>query len=399
MTDNISSWSNLTIAGKAALAANGSLVAVSLFSMGAALRPLEQDFAGAPGSALLVQLIGVIVGPVFAFTSPFTGRMVKRFGIRPAYITSILLIAGAGAGPALCSNLYAILALRVLLAIAVAFGLTAAMSGIARLPEGQRPLLLGLNTFLGGLLCLPLFPLVGFLAEQSWRAAFLVHLVALPVIGLVLALPREEPSRQDAGDAHAGSGSAGLLAGVPPALAIIAALGGLVMVASSIYSPFKLATIGVTQPAKVGQLLGLMTLFSLAGSGGFSLLHRLLGLSGVLKLALGAKCLGCLIVGIAHNVPVVVVGMALLGIGVSLFAAAIYAAAIEKAEAGANVPAAMGIITLCMYGSQLAMPVLGGSLGKVAGPAAVYYLLGVAMAVAVLLALMLDRRDGRATGS
>lgn len=386
-------WSRVGVVGKAALIAIGPFVASGLFSMGSVLPRLGQEFASVPNAALLVQLIGSIVAPVFALASPLAGRLINRFGLRTVYMVSVVLMAIGGAGPALCNDLTAILALRVLLAIGVAGGLTAGMSGIARLPEGQRATVLGLNSFFGGAICLPLFPIVGMLAEESWRLAFLTHLILLVAIPLALALPGTSAARVE--NAHSGvtTAKAGLLAGLPVILAIVTALSGLAMVASSMYTPFLLASIGVTEPAKIGQLLAIMSLFSLAGSGSYGFMHKRLGTQPLLKLGLVSMAIGCLVIAIAPNVVTATAGMSLLAIGLAVYASSAYAAAIESAGSERAAPAAMGVLTFCLYGSQMAFPFISGQVGESAGPAAVFMLLAGLMVLGLVLTFALHRRQ------
>lgn len=380
------SWSNLGVVAKAALVAIGPFVSVGLFSMGAALPRLAADFSGAPGSTLLIPVIGAVVAPVFAVASPLAGKLIGRFGIRNVYVGSVLLMAIGGAGPALCSNLAAIVVLRVLLALGVAGGFTAGMSGIALLPESQRPTILGLNSFVGGGICLPLFPLVGALAQTSWRAAFPTHLVLLPTILFALALPAGRT--QGAATNGAVPVRRGVLAGVPVVLAVITTCAGLAMVSSSMYSPFLLASIGITEPSQIGQILAVMSLCSLAGSGSYGFVHRRFGTASLLKAGLALMSLGCLVIGLAPGLPVAMAGMGLLGMGLAVFAASAYATAIDSVGPTGNAPSAMGVMTLCLYGSQMAFPFITGSLGVASGPASVFLLIAALMALSLALFLI-----------
>jgi len=387
------SWGRLGIAGKAALISAGAFTSVGLFSMGSALPRLASDFGHVSNASLLVQLVGSVVAPIFALASPLAAALVNRFGVRGIYIASIVLTAVGGAGPALCDNLAAILALRVLLAAGVAGAFTAGMSGTALLPDAQRPTVIGLISFFGGGICIPLFPLVGILAEESWRSAFLVHLIALPVILLALGLPG--PSTDIAADAARSADTdqraAGLLAGIPATSAVVAAVVGLSMVASSMYSPFFLASIGIAEPARIGQILGAMSLCSLIGSGSYGFVHRRVGTQGLLKVGLASIAAGCLIMSMSTGISAVLCGIGLLGAGLSIFVASIYASAIESVSAESSAPAAMGVITFCLYGSQMLFPLISGPVGQWAGPAAVFLLLAILVLLGLVLTVTMKR--------
>ena len=391
MMDAPKPWENLGIAAKAALIGAGPFITVGLFSMGAALPRLASEFESQPGSAFLIQLVGGILAPVFAFTSPVAGKLISRFGAKAVYLVSVLLFLIGGIGPILCDSLIPIIAFRILLGFGVAGGFNAGMTGIARVPERHRPALLGLTAFVGGAICIPLFPLVGALAEHSWRTAFLVHLAIAPLALLALALPKGE--RTTAQDGAAASQSS-LLGGVPIPLLLIAAMVGLAMVSCSMYSPFYLASIGVDNPSRIGQLLGIMSLCSLAGSGSYGVVHRWLGTRRMLILSLLLIGAACLTLGMGRTVPIAIVGLGLLSTGLAIYSAAGYAAAIEAIGTAGNSALAMGVMNLALYGSQIFFPVLSGAVGAAAGPPAFFLLLALFM----LISLGLTLRPGRPTG-
>jgi len=375
-------WSNLGFAGKAALIGAGPISAIGLFSMGAVLPELGKSFAGQPGAAAMVQLIGGIVAPVFALASPIAGRLAVRYGVKSVLITSLALIAVGGAGPAAASSLLEILILRVLLAIGVAGGFNAGLAGVAKVPDNQRPALLGLLSFVGGAISIAVFPLVGRLAAQDWHLAFLVHLMLIPIALLALALPgdRARPDQAAVGPSSVG----GLLAGLPVMIVLIAALAGLVMVSCSLYSPFHLTTVGATGPEAIGRSLGLMAICSLVGSGSYPFLHRRLRTRGMVILGLAAMIAGTLVVAMSASVTIATIGLGFMAVGLAIFSSAIYAASIEAVDNPGASAAAMGVISFAMYGSPVLFPALAIGVGERFGTATVYFLLNALLVVALL---------------
>jgi len=384
-------WNSLGLTGKAALIGAGPISAIGLFSMGAVLPELGKSFAGQPGAAVMVQLIGGIVAPVFALASPIAGRLVVRYGVKSVLIGSIGVIAVGGAGPAAASSLLQILILRVLLAIGVAGGFNAGLAGIAKAPENQRPALLGLLSFVGGAIAIAVFPLVGRLAAQDWHLPFLVHLMLIPIALLALALPGDA-DRTERTAAERSSGS-GLLAGLPVVIVLIAAVVGLVMVSLSLYSPFHLTTVGATGPAAIGRILGVVAICSLLGSGSYPFLHRRLHARGMVVLGLAAMTAGALVVAISSSVTIATIALGILAVGVAIFSSAIYAASIEAVGNPAANAAAMGVVSFAMYGSPVLFPAIAIGIGDQYGTAAVYFLLAALLAVALLAYIGL-RSDG-----
>jgi len=379
---NDKNWSNLGLAAKAALIGAGPINGIGLFSMGPVLPELGKSFAGQPGAAVMVQLIGGIVAPAFALASPIAGRLTVRYGVKSVLIASIALIAVGGAGPAAASSLLELLILRVLLAIGVAGGFNAGLAGIAKVPDNQRPALLGLLSFIGGAISIAVFPLVGRLAGQDWHLAFLVHLLLIPIAVLALALPDDTVRPHRA--AVAPSSVSGVLAGLPVVIVMIAALVGLVMVSCSLYSPFHLMTVGATGPEVIGRALGIMAICSLLGSGSYPFLHRRLRSRRMVVLGLAGMTAGTLVVAISSSLTIATIGLGILAVGLAIFSSAIYAVSIESAGNPGASAAAMGVISFAMYGSPVLFPAIAIGVGDRFGTAAVYFLLTAFLVLALV---------------
>jgi len=93
-----------------------------------------------------------------------------------------------------------------------------------------------------------------------------------------------------------------------------------------------------------------------------------------------------------QGLVVAIAGMGLLGAGISMFVPSAYAAAVESVGPGRNVPAAMGVMTLALYGTQMLFPAISSALGGRFGPAAVFLMLGGIMTVAFVLAFQFGRQ-------
>lgn len=385
-------WSSLNLAAKGALAIVGTFISVGLFSLGAALPPLQADFADEPNAALLIQLIGSVGAPAFALASPLAGRLVSRYGVRAIYLASVLIFTIAGIAPAVSDSLIVILALRVIVGIGVAGAFTAGMAGIARMPESQRHIMYGLTAFIGGGLAIFAYPLVGSLAAADWRPAFLVHLMLLPAAIMALFLPRH---RQTAGLSAVAAKAVGRLAGVPPQLLLAAAVVGWAIVSTSIYSPFYLAAKGVTNPERVGMVLSVMAMCSLAGSGSYGFAQKWLGTKVMVLLAMVLSAAGCVLLAVGGALPLVIVGLGLMGAGLAMFGAASYALAIESIGIAGDPGAATGIVSLALYLPQVLFPLVASVVGGAFGPPMVYAMLAVMLAVAT--AVLAVRRASAAS--
>lgn len=366
-------WATLSITAKAALALCGAFVSIGLFAIGTALPLIEKSFAGAWQAAFLVQMIGAIIAPVFAIVSPAAGKIVSKYGVRRVYIVSLVIFMIGGLGPMICDSLIQILAFRILLGLGVAGGFTAGMAGIARMPENQRHIMFGLTAFLGGGISILAFPLVGQLAQQGWQFAFLIHLILIPLGLLALALPRQgQAVRPVSSETIA---PVGRLAGVPPQLLLMAAIFGWGFVASSLYSPFMLASIGVDDPAAIGNILGVMATCSLIGSGSYGFVQKLVGTRGALLLAPALAACGCVALAMSTNATMATASLGLFAVGLATFGAAGYAAAIEAIGPDGDSGPATGVMNFAMYLPQVLFPVVASAIGKSIGPSFVYLML------------------------
>lgn len=377
-------WANLGLAAKAALALTSTYIALGLFTIGAALPTLQASFAQSPQAGLLIQLIGSIAAPAFAIASPLAGFLVARYGIKAVYLASLIAFLAVGVAPAASNSLLLILVARVLMGVAVAGAFTAGMVGIALLPERQRHAMLGLSAFLGGAIAMFAYQAVGILAAESWRLAFLVGLVLAPAGVLALFLP-DSGKIGDAGPGDAAKPTAP--AHVPSVLLIIAAIIGWTMVAGSIYSPFYLASLGITDPARVGSLLSGLAFGSLAGSGSYGFLQKRLGTSGVMTAGLVLCAAGCGTLSFGGGQASAMVGLGIIGIGLGAAGTAIYALALETIGTGGNSGAATGMISLALYLPQVAFPLAAGVLAASFGQAVVYAAMAVLLVAAVSLLL------------
>jgi len=389
-------WANVGWLGKAALAFSGTFIAIGLFAVGAALPALQSDFHGGSTVAFVVQMVGGIVAPVFALSSPIAGKLVSRYGERNIYLASLAIFIIGGTGPAICSSLVEILLFRVLLGVGVAGAFTAGMSGIARLPESQRHFLYGFTSFIGGGICILAYPVVGILAKEGWRLAFLIHLILLPTALLAVGLPGR---RKDSRVAVKVAASATRLGGgVPFRLLALATVIGWSMVGSTLYSPFLLASLGVSDPASVGTILGIAALCSLVGSGSYGFVQKLVGTRGMLLAAPVMAGTGCLVVAFSTIVPIAVVGFGFLAVGLALFGAAGYASAAEAIGPGGDSGAATGIVSLALYFPQVLFALLASPLGERFGPSKVYLLLAILLTCTLILISLRSPRDARRSG-
>ena len=364
----------------AALQLSGAFTAMAIVTVSVLLPGLQHEFAAVPYVNLLVQLAGALTPTCLALSAPFIGRLVDQIGYRPVYLTGLVAFAVFGALPAALHNLYLILLCRAALGVSTAAVLIAALGGIAVLPPARRARLLGFQTFIGGVATIIIFAVVGAIAQHGWRAAFLIHLLAVLVIPLALTLPK-------LANAHAPSEITGGAAGagniLSPGLIGSAILIGMIMFISGMYGSLFLPTIGISKPALLALPPILGAALGMALSASFGWIHARFSIASIFTLSLGMCAFGLLACGVAASYGLYLVGAALQGAGSTLFTPAVTAAAIARAgEARAG--RAVGLAQGALFCSQVVFPFISTPLAHVAGIRAIYFTFGAAALIATL---------------
>lgn len=383
------SWQRLPLGGLAALALSSTFVAVGLFTIGGILPPMTEAFKGQANSAMLIQLIGSVSAPSFALASPVAGRLAASMGVRRLYGWSLVLFLAAGLAPIMAPSLAIVLALRIVLGIAVAGAFTAGMAGIAQLPERQRHRMYGISALLAGGVAIGAYQIVGSLAAHGWRNAFLVHLLLVPAAAFWPFLPKGQGNAEVA---EAPDRKAGALAGVPALLVLAAAVVGWAMISSSIFSPFYLVSIGVTDAPAIGTILAAMAFCSLAGSGSYGTLQGRLGTAGVMKLGMLIAAVGALVLFLGQTVPLATVGLGVMGLGQGLCGTAVYGLAVELAK-DANGGKVTGLISLAVYLPQVVFPTIAAIIASAFGAGVVFGIVAALLLAATLLLRLLARPE------
>jgi MFS family permease len=367
--------------GRVGLVSTCLFSTLALYGFGIALPPIARAFSSEPHAILLSQLVGSMVGFAFAVGSPLIGGLIDRFTYRTVLIISAVAFAFVGTVAGLLDNIYAILALRVLLGFTAAGGLLAGIAGIGTLPTNQRTQLLGRQGYVGGTLAICVFPLVGLLASIGWRWPFALHLVSLLVVPMALTLPKT------AGKIPVKSaksvGSAPRLAGLPPVILLCAAFVGMSGVLGAIFSPFFLIHVGIANPKLQSIPLMGEGFGSILASVAYSRIHRRLGTSRTFALALTTLGVGLVAASFSTSLLTLALALGVSASGVSLSNSNLNASVLEVARESPG--RAIGLTTSALYGAQALFPFVAAEISHLTGPSSVFVAFGVS-AVAIGLA-------------
>jgi MFS family permease len=181
-----------------------SLTVLSGAIIAPALPLIQEAFADQPHVALLSRMVMTVPALAIAVTAPFAGALTDLFGRKPILLICLILYALAGSSGWYLDDLYAILAGRFFLGVAVAGIMTSASAMIGDLLQGQaRQAFLGKQAAFMAFGGVVFVPAGGALATLGWHAPFTVYLAALVMLPVALVVlnesRRKQPPRDEQG--------------------------------------------------------------------------------------------------------------------------------------------------------------------------------------------------------
>jgi MFS family permease len=303
---------------KTALLLVACLTVMSAATVAPALPQMAEAFSAAPNAELLSKLVLTAPAVAIALCAPFAGALVDRFGRVGILRASLVLYGAAGAAGYVLDDLYAILASRAALGVAVAGTMTSVTALVGDYYSGEaRTRYAGLQSLamsLGAVVCVAAG---GLLADVGWRLPFLIYLTGWAVMVPVL-LYVVEPRRSGVAPAGHGHGAAFPLGPIAAAYGItFFAVAMFYMIPVQI--PFLLRAIGVESGTAAGVVVAAASLTAAGGSAWFARLRRSDGVFGVYAWAFGLMAAGYALAGLAGTFAGALAGAAVAGVGVGLF--------------------------------------------------------------------------------
>lgn len=210
---------------------------------------LLREFAGVPGSPVLVPVALTIPALCIALFSPVAGALSDRLGRKPVLLVAMLVYGLVGALPLLLKSLPAIIAARAVLGLAEAAIMTVSTAMLGDYFDGpRRERWIAIQMASVSVSAILLVALGGALGEVlGSRGPFLLYLVALPIaVGVATML--FEPVHRAMDRATRTKLPVGTLL---PVLLITVAVGVLFYTIIVQVGPI-LARSGVTSPALIG---------------------------------------------------------------------------------------------------------------------------------------------------
>lgn len=354
-----------------------------------------------PSAATKVPSMVTAPGLTIALVALFAGAAVDRFGRRKLLLVATFFYGLIGAAPYLLKDLDAIYASRLLLGLSEAVILTTINTLIADYwDEAGRRKWLTLQGMVGPALSSGMIFFAGTLTAWHWNGIFLLYLLALPIF-LAMLRYMYEPQSDATARRMLGMDEDGVAAkGFP--WATMVGIAALTLFASAIYYVFIVngATVwqelGVTDPASIGQITALPTLFILAGAGLFWWMGRRgVGIRWQIATVLALLGSGLALMGLTPNWQGMIAGMALQQTGAGMAIPTLIAWAqgqLPPTHRGRG----MGIWTSTFFFGQFTSPLLVSVMRTTTGSMQGAFLsAGILSVVGAVVVLLVMAKRGR----
>jgi len=325
-------------------------------SIAPALPEMKAYFQDLENAEMLVKIMLTVPSLFIALFSPLAGIVLDKFGRKAPLILATILYGVAGTSGFFLNDLYAILVGRAFLGISVAVIMVGYITVAGDLFSGAK-----LNKFMGlqasfmsfgGVLFLMVG---GFLADIHWHHPFLIYLFAFIILpGLVLFL--KETKRVGAIRKKANLFVTEVFHKTVPVY-IIAFLGMTLFLMIPVQLPFLLKETNVISNTNVGLLMSMWIFFSAITSLAYKRVRAKLNFYEIFSLAFLIWCIGYLGLAASDDTVIIIVALALAGIGNGLVLpnTKVLLITLIPEEFRAR---AVGVLTMGFYFGQFFSPII-----------------------------------------
>jgi len=371
------------------------------------LPQIEAHFHGQAGASFIVRVLVSVIGPTAIVGAPLAGLLASRFGERRIVIWATVAFGLAGCAAYVLDDLYAILASRIIVGLAIAATSTITTVILTKLYTGQaRNRWLGYYGTTASLAVLPLIPLCGFLGAINWRLVFLTHVIAFPLVILfVFGLPQDRPRTAPIQPTTAKPGSrartsipGSIPRSIPWGLIAIGLACGIVASSANLFLSFHIAQLGVTDSSRIGLILLPAALTAALGAFAFGMVRSRASASSAFALAFSLAATGYLIVALTTDLTLMAAGMAVAGFGVGMLAPNVFAVAAGMGTE-ADRSRLFGFTKGAFFGGPLLSQLVLEPAARSANAAAAILVLGSFAALLALWSIGRVRMERRALAS
>ena len=355
-----------------------------------ALPDMEKAFHDVANAELLIKMVMTIPGLVIAVCAPLIGILLDKWQKKPLLIIAALLYGLAGtSGFFLSDSLYAILAGRVLLGVAVAGIMVGCTTLIADYFTGaRRSHYMGLQAGFGAFGGVIFIAAGGVLADINWTVPFLIYLSAFIILpGLLLFI--NEPGQHDSDD---GTHQPATITGDQPARKTIwfivfcyflALIEILVLYLVPVHYPFFINTLEKVSNSNIGYGIALMLLVMATTSSAYRYFKSYLSFQLLHGIGLLILATGYFLIGLGDSYLETLPGLIVAGVGLGIMRPnlVVWLMSFTSPQVRGLV---MGGLTTSFFVGQFICPLLSQPIILAYGYASMFHWVGLAL---LLLAL------------
>jgi MFS family permease len=377
---------------KATLLLASTLTVMAGATIAPSLPAMQDQFADVANVELWVKLVLTLPALFIVIGSPITGVIVDRLGRKPLLLAAAILYGFAGGSGLILNSLFAILAGRALLGLAVAGVMVSATTLIADYYIGAaRAAFMGLQAAFMGLGGVLFLSVGGSLASTNWRLPFLIYLLAWLLIPLILFCIYE-PSRSISNIPSSQDGEVITDKSIPINLLVlifsITVLSQIIFYLIPVQLPFYLRSLTNATPTESGMAIAFATLFSAFASLAYGRVRAKLDFVSILPIMFGFMGIGYTIIGLVSSYALVLLGLGFAGMGLGLLMPNMtvwVSAAVPDAVRGR----ALGGLSTSLFLGQFLSPIVSQPISAKLGLGLTYSLAGgLLLALGILFIAM-----------
>jgi MFS family permease len=386
---------DLGITARVAVLIAACLPSFAIGGLGPVLPAIAAHFSQYPDIGALTRLMVSLIGATIVIGSPLIGMLADRYGRRSILLAGLLLYGCAGSVGFFLDNIYWLLVARAFVGLGTAAVGALALTIVVAHSQGlARNRWLGYFNTTGTACALGLGVLSGFVGRFGWQWPFLIHAMAFPLF--VLTLIGLAPDRRAASEANTTTATAFNMREVPWWLLLYAIFAGIVILMPVLYVPFQLKDSGITDPGAIGVAMAVTTAASVLTSICYGRVRSLLNLGSTFILGFVTSTVGLTLIVTAIAYPILIVGLAMIGVAAALVSISIFALAGQTGP-DANRARTVGLGKGGLYAGPLAGQfLLEPIVSRSNVGTALLVIGGLAMALAALNASLIFARSPQA---
>ena len=372
-----------------------SLTIMANTTIAPSLPGLAEKFSDVPNIETLLGLLLSLPSLAIIVTAAIMGLLAERIGRMPVLAVSLFLYALGGASGLFVDDITGLLIGRVVLGIGVAGTMTVATMLAADYWTGQaRAKFMGKQAAvmsMGGMIFLLLG---GILSEYSWRGAFGLYLLSIPVF--FIAWKNLKDSSAPATDAKQIK--------VPLDWSICLKIGALGFFTMAVFYliptrlPFLLAEMGHTSPTIAAIAIASTTLAGVISSINFQKIRSRLSPVGIYALGFLLMFIGFALITTGYNLPQIIVGGLFIGLGLGAIMPNQSTWMMDAVNPAARGRAA-GILTTFVFAGQFAGPLLAGLVAFAMPLRGIFTLFAGSLAVMAVVMFFIAYSESRRTST